>query len=148
MELGLTRFNPFRKHQHAGPLHRFGDYMHALRLKRLLRHYEAEPRIRVDVSETAQAYTIRAEIPGVAKGDIEVEIDGNTVSLLARTRRESDAGAEDSFVCAERYVGQQYRSFTLDHDIDEALASASYNDGVLELLLPKKAASATLIEVQ
>lgn len=42
----------------------------------------------------------------------------------------------------ERYVGRVGRSFALEHEVDEASASARYQDGVLELVLPKKAAAA------
>ena len=50
----------------------------------------AAPQIRVDVKETAEAYTVHAELPGVKKDAIHVEIEGNEVTISAEVRRESE----------------------------------------------------------
>lgn len=99
---------------------------------------ETEPEIRVDLKETDMAYTVHAEIPGVKKEDIEVSIDGNLVSIRAELKREKEEKGE-SMLRSERYYGMMTRSFTLATDVDESAATAKYADGVLELMLPKKA---------
>lgn len=101
---------------------------------------EAAPEIRLDVKEADQAYTIHAEIPGVRKEDIDVSIDGNVVSIRAEVRREKEEKGA-TMLRTERYFGALSRSFTLDCDVDEKTATARYSDGVLELMLPKKAGS-------
>jgi HSP20 family protein len=95
---------------------------------------------RVDVSENDQAYVLRAEIPGVKKNDINVSIDGDTVAIGAEVKNEKDVKNGERVLRSERHFGKVYRAFTLGQPVDEATASAKYNDGVLELTLPKKAA--------
>lgn len=102
--------------------------------------FETEPEIRVDLKETDKAYTVHAEIPGVKKEDIEVSIDGNLVTIRAEVKREKEEKGE-TMLRSERYYGAMTRSFTLAADVDESGASAKYADGVLELVLPKKAGS-------
>jgi HSP20 family protein len=100
-------------------------------------------RMKLDVAENDTAYTIRADIPGVKKEDIKISVDGNQVSISAETKREKDVKKDDKIVHSERYYGSVARSFTLAHDVDDKGASAKYNDGVLELTLPKSAAAKT-----
>jgi HSP20 family protein len=95
--------------------------------------------IRVDVRETAEAYTVAAEIPGVKKEDIAVEIEGNEVTISAETKREERKEGE-KWLRTERFFGKTARRFALPQDLDEAKAVAKFADGVLELTLPKKAA--------
>ena len=97
-------------------------------------------RIRVDVKETAEAYTVHAEIPGVKKDNIAVEIEGNEVTISAETRRE-DRKEGEKYLRLERSYGKTARRFALPQDLDESKAEAKFADGVLELKLPKKAAA-------
>ena len=99
------------------------------------------PEIKMDVHENDKSYTVKAEVPGVKKEDIHVSIDGNTVSISAEVKKESEQKEGDRLVRSERYFGQVARSFSLGSDIDEGGAQAKYTDGVLELTLPKKAAA-------
>jgi len=99
-------------------------------------------RIRVDVKETADAYTVHAEIPGVKKEDIAVEIEGNEVTIAAELKREAQAKEGEKWLRTERYHGKVGRRFALPQEIDEARANAKFADGVLELALPKKQAAA------
>jgi HSP20 family protein len=101
---------------------------------------ETEPEIRIDLKETEKAYMVHAEVPGVKKEDIEVSIDGNLVTIRAEVRREKEEKGE-TMLRSERYYGAMMRSFTLAADVDEKSATAKYSDGVLELMLPKKAGS-------
>jgi len=94
----------------------------------------------VEVSEGDKAYTLRAELPGVKREDINVTIDGDTVAVSAEVKSEKDVKNGERVLRSERYVGKLYRAFTLGQTMDEASATAKYNDGVLELTLPKKAA--------
>ena len=104
---------------------------------------------RVDVSEDENAYTIRAEIPGVKKDDINISIDGDQVAISAEMKNEKDVKDGERVLRSERYYGKVQRAFQLGQALDENAAGAKYNDGVLELTLPKKAAtSAKRITIQ
>ena len=94
--------------------------------------------IRVDVKETAQGYVVLAELPGVAKEDIQVTIEGNQVTIGAEVKRESEKKDGERVIHTERYRGQMYRSFTLPSELDETASEAKYEGGVLELKLAKK----------
>jgi HSP20 family protein len=98
---------------------------------------------RMDVSESETAYTVKAEMPGVKREDINVSIEGNQISISAEAKREKEVKNGDRVLRSERYYGKVYRGFTLGQDVDEQGASAKYADGVLELVLPKKTAAAT-----
>ena len=107
------------------------------------------PQIRMDVKEDEKGYAVHADIPGVNKDDIHVSIDGNTVSISAEVKRNTEQKQGEKVLRRERYVGRVSRSFSLENEVDEASASARYEDGVLELRLPKKAAtSAKRLAVQ
>lgn len=102
-----------------------------------------ETQIRMDVKEDDNAYIVHAEMPGVKKDDIHVSIDGGQVAISAEVKEERDVKEGEKVLRSERYYGKVSRAFTLDRDVDESAAQAKYHDGVLELTLPKKAASSS-----
>ncbi len=95
--------------------------------------------IRLDVRETGEAFTVSAELPGVRKDEIHVEIEGNEVTISAEIRRDGAKEGEKA-LRVERSYGKTARRFALPQDLDEAKAQARFEHGVLELTLPKKAA--------
>ncbi|GAB4090335.1 Hsp20/alpha crystallin family protein [Hydrogenophaga soli] len=97
--------------------------------------------IKVDVSETPQAYVLKADLPGVQKEDIHVHVEGNLVSLSAEVRQEDRQTDGEKVLRSERYVGSVARNFQLPQDLDPAQAKAKFDNGVLTLTLPKKQAS-------
>ena len=99
------------------------------------------PRMKVDVAERNGAYTVTAELPGVKKDDIQVTIDGAQVTLAAEVKRERETSQDERVLHTERVFGKVSRGFTLPQEVDEAKAEAKFRDGVLELTLPKKAAT-------
>ncbi len=102
-----------------------------------------EMQIKMDVKEDDKAYTVHADIPGVNKEDIHVDVEGNLVSISAETKRESEKKEGEKVIHSERYYGKVSRSFSLGQDVDEVHAKARFENGVLELTLPKKEAKAT-----
>lgn len=133
----LARFEPFGSMMRADPFRSFEDLFNELNLAPRLISAGMAPRVRMDVTETDQAYTVKAEVPGVKKEDIKVNIDGNQVSITAEVQKESEQ-KDETRICSERSWGQYYRSFTLPQAVDDAQAKAEYHDGILELSLPKK----------
>jgi HSP20 family protein len=99
------------------------------------------PRAKVDVAEKNGAYLVSAELPGVKKEDIHVDIDGAQVSIEAEVKREKETAHDERVLHSERVYGKVVRSFTLPQEVDEGKAEAKFRDGVLELTLPKKAAA-------
>ena len=99
----------------------------------------APAHLRIDVTEDDKSYSVRAEIPGVRKEDIDVAIDGNQVEISAEVKHEKEVKNGERVLRSERYFGKVYRAFALDQDIDETGTQAKYADGILELRLPKKA---------
>ncbi len=94
--------------------------------------------ITVDVRESGNAYTVQAEIPGVAKEDIHVTVDGNIVTLRAEVKQQDTQTSDEKLLRSERYFGSVARSFQLPQEIDNSAAKAKYDNGVLTLTLPKK----------
>ena len=99
-------------------------------------------RVKIDVKEDEKSYLVHAEIHGVKKDDINVSIDGNQVSISAEVRREKEEKQGEKVLRSERYYGKVYRAFALAQDVDQAGATARYENGILELTLPKKQATA------
>ena len=103
---------------------------------------DALPRMRVEVAEKNGAYAVTAELPGVKKEDIKVDIDGAQVTLSAEVKREKEASEADRLLHTERLYGKVSRSFALPQELDEEKVEAKFKDGVLLLTLPKKTAPA------
>ena len=74
------------------------------------------------------------------KQDIKVSIDGNHIPISAEVKKEHEEKDGERVLRSERYYGKFSRSFALSQDVDESTAQAKYSDGVLQLVLPKKAA--------
>jgi HSP20 family protein len=101
------------------------------------------PQIKIDVSEADDAYTVKAEIPGVRKEDIHVEIDGAQVMITAEVKKDMEEKKEGRVLRSERSYGFASRMFSVGVEIDRTKAVAKYLDGVLNLTLPKKTATHT-----
>lgn len=92
----------------------------------------------VDVEETNEAVTVRAEIPGMNKEDIKVTVSDDVVLLSGERRHESDQ-KDKTYHRIERVYGKFQRTIGLPADVEGDKARASYKAGVLELVLPKSA---------
>ncbi|MGC4044388.1 MAG: Hsp20/alpha crystallin family protein [Armatimonas sp.] len=90
----------------------------------------------VDVAETEDALYVRAEVPGMSRDDIDIELSGETLTLRGERKFESE-DKKDNFVRIERRYGKFSRSFTLATPIQIDKVSANYRDGILEIVLPK-----------
>ncbi len=124
----ITRFDPFFN---------MDDWLKDFGMHPLQNEMGNGSLIKVDLSENDTAYTIRAEIPGVNKEDIKVQVDGNRVSISAETKQEKEEKEGERVIRRECYQGSSYRSFSLDNDVDETNTQAKYENGMLELTLPK-----------
>ncbi len=101
---------------------------------------ERAPQIRVDVTESDGQYLVKAEVPGVRKEDLDVNINDNQVSISAEVKKEAETKEAGRTLRSERRYGWIRRSIWLDSPVDQSKASARYHDGLLELTLPKRSA--------
>ncbi|MEN9417777.1 MAG: hypothetical protein RI988_1397 [Pseudomonadota bacterium] len=97
----------------------------------------------LDVTESATAWTVRMDLPGVAKEDVKVAIEGNQVSVQAQARQESERGEGERIVYRERGSASYARRFTLPAEVDQAQSSARLEHGVLTLTLGKRSTAAS-----
>ena len=91
---------------------------------------------KVDVLDREKEVVVRAELPGVTRDDLEVTVTDSTVTLKAQTEHE-EKKEEGEYVRREMSYGKYQRTLELPHTVDEARARATFNDGVLELTLPR-----------
>jgi HSP20 family protein len=136
--VNITRFDPLSDLVSFAPFGSFEDFFRVPRMRSLVRDLPAEPEIKMDVAEDDKAYHVKAEVPGVKKEDIHVAVEGNQVSITAEVKKEKEEKKGITVLRSERYYGMQSRSFTLMHDVDQDKAEAKFQDGILELMLPKK----------
>lgn len=129
----ITRFSPFED--------TFDELFKGFLVRPIGANGSVPARFQVDIVENDKAYTVRADLPGVKKEDINVAINGNEVAISAETRSEREVKDGERVLRSERRYGKVHRAFSLGQDVDEAGAAAKYTDGVLELTLPKKVAT-------
>jgi HSP20 family protein len=91
----------------------------------------------VDVYETEGSYVLKAELPGVNKEDIKIDISNKTLTLKGEKKFEEKT-EKDKYVRIERSYGSFTRTFALSDKVDTENIKAAYRDGVLEITLPKK----------
>ncbi len=90
---------------------------------------------RVDVKDKGDHYELEAELPGIPEDQIEVTVDGGTLTISANMNMEKKEEKQD-YIYSERRMGRFQRSFDLD-GIKEDGITASYKNGVLTLNMPK-----------
>jgi HSP20 family protein len=126
----ITRYNPFGDF--------FGDIGKGFWVKPYAFPAETELKMKIDVKEDDKTFTVRADIPGVKKEDIQINVDDDQVSLRAEVKQEKEEKKGEKVVYSERSYGMVSRSFTLPGYVDAEGAKAEYKDGVLNLTLQKK----------
>jgi len=90
----------------------------------------------VDLWETSDAYHLRADLPGLTPEDIEINATADTFTLTGETKPTADVTSE-GWLRQERRFGKFTRSFTVPMQIDPNKVEAKFQNGVLELVLPK-----------
>jgi HSP20 family protein len=137
----LTRWEPFRD------LSTIQDRMN--RMNRLFREsYNSEGPEEaltttnfvppVDIYEDEHSITLKLEVPGIDEKDIDVRIEGNTLTVRGERDIQKEE-KEENFRRIERQYGSFTRSFTLPNSVDPGQVSAHYDKGVLKISLAKKA---------
>ena len=91
----------------------------------------------MDIFEREGEIVIRADLPGIDKDQIDLSITKDTLTLKAEAKKEEEIRSENYYM-QERSYGTYIRTVQLPQDIDSAKAKASFNNGVLEMIFPKK----------
>lgn len=90
----------------------------------------------VDIYETTESIVLEAELPGITKDDIVVEVKDNTLTLKGDKRFEREV-KEENYHRVERSYGAFQRAFTLPSTVQQDKVKAKFRDGILEITLPK-----------
>jgi HSP20 family protein len=90
----------------------------------------------VDIYETEDSLVFKAELPGVTKEDITVEVKDNTMTLKGEKKFQKEV-KEENYHRVERAYGNFQRAFTLPGMVDQEKVKAKFKDGILEIVLPK-----------
>jgi HSP20 family protein len=94
----------------------------------------------IDIYEEKGDYIVKADLPGLTKDDIDISVQGSTVTIKGEKKQEREV-KEGSYHCCERSYGRFERSFELPNDIDASKVKATFKDGVLEITLPQSEAA-------
>jgi len=139
---GITPWRPFREMEEWE--RRFEDL-----LGRPLWRLPVEERgwmPAVDIFEKADKFVVKAELPGIKEDDIHVSVVGDTLSIKGERKTETEIKEkteteikEEDYYRSERSYGSFYRSIPLPSSVDTGKIEASFEDGVLEVALPKSA---------
>ena len=97
-------------------------------------------RARMDVVDKGDKYEIVVDLPGVKRDNISVTVEGPRVAIAAETKTENEVKDGERVLHTERYAAHYARSFELPAEVTEEGADAKFEDGVLTLALPKRAA--------
>lgn len=115
-----TTFDPF------GDLDRLASGLTTLR---------TGPRnVPVDLVRDGDRYVLHADLPGVDPGSIDIDLDGNLLTIRAERTAANHEGAQ--WIAQERRSGSYHRQFTLGDGIATEAISATYDNGVLSLVIP------------
>jgi len=90
----------------------------------------------VDIYETAENLILKAELPGLSKDDIDIQVRDNRLTLKGERRHEKEV-KEENYLRVERAYGTFQRVFSLPADIQPDKIRATFTDGVLEVTIPK-----------
>ena len=94
---------------------------------------------KVDIKENKKTIKVHAEIPGVNKEDIHVDVNGKYLTITAEVKQLDEKKDDERVIRSERYYGSISRSVQLPSEVDMKKSSAKYQNGVLDISLGKNA---------
>ncbi|MGB7292409.1 MAG: Hsp20/alpha crystallin family protein [Thermodesulfobacteriota bacterium] len=97
---------------------------------------------RVDIYETKDSYIVSADLPGIKKEDIGIDLKDNILTVRGEKKFEEKSD-KDNYVRVERKYGKFVRRFGLSDNVEAGKIKASYKDGVLEIKIPKREEATT-----
>lgn len=137
--MNIVARNPFRNSlQNRSPFFNddvFGEFFKPSQLIEEARSTDNTPSI--DIKERENDYLVSAEMPGVKKENINVQIENGVLTVTGEVERADDEKEGERLIRQERFYGRYVRSLRLGRQIDANKIEASLKDGVLHLTLPK-----------
>jgi len=91
----------------------------------------------IDIYDSKDSIVVKADIPGMTKDEIEVSVHGDTLVIKGEKKQEQEEKGKD-YIRAERFYGAFNRVVSLPAAVDASKVNATYKNGVLELVMPKK----------
>ena len=134
---GLMPWRPLREMEEME--RRFEDIFGRSLIPALWRRLQPEGRAwapAIEVFEKEDRYVVKAELPGTKQEDIDVSITGDTLTIKGEKKAEVEV-KEENYICRESSYGSFHRSISLPSNIDPQRIDANFEDGVLEISLPK-----------
>lgn len=133
--MSLVRWDPFRD------LESLQEDVNRLFQESMARPRREAPAARVwappvDVVEDGDRITVKAELPGMKREDIDIELNGDQLTIRGERKFETEEKKEN-FVRVERTYGRFQRTFTIGVPVKADEVKASYKDGILEVAIPK-----------
>ena len=98
---------------------------------------EVPTAFRVDVKDEGDNYVMEAELPGVKRENIKIDVDDGVLTISAEWKNIDKENKSGDFVVNERRAGRVQRSFSLDNVVEDEI-TADYGDGILKLTMPKR----------
>lgn len=98
----------------------------------------------VDVIESTNQFLVSADLPGISKENIKIEFDKGNLSILADARPTIEKQEGDKVILNERQFSKLSRTLRFGENVDSEGIKASYKDGVLTLVIPKREAPVSL----
>ncbi len=134
--MALVRFQPF-----VDDFHGLQERVNRLFADTALPHLAGEDTMGAwsplcDIYEDDESIQVKAELPGVDRNDIDIQVENNVLTLKGERKRDREVKS-DNVYRTERFYGSFTRSFTLPVSVDSTRIKAEYREGVLHLTLPK-----------
>lgn len=92
----------------------------------------------VDIREEKERYVLEAELPGLSEKDVDIKVSDRILSLASIKTEEKETKADGTWLIRERGVRSFRRAFSLPRDVDSEQIAASFKDGLLTVVLPKR----------
>jgi len=135
--MNLIRWDPFRELEGIhGRLNRFFNELPARRMDEEDGVFLADWAPSVDIQETDKEFLVKVDLPEVKKEEVKVEMQDNVLSIEGERKREKEEKGKQ-FHRVERAYGKFVRRFSLPTEVDAAKVVAEFNDGVLQVHMPK-----------
>lgn len=104
--------------------------------------------MKVDLVENEKSFVLKADLPGVSKEDIKVNLKDGVLSISVESKKEQETKEGEKVWRMERSYSKKERVFNFENRISEENISATYEHGVLTLELPKKDATVSLRQIE
>ena len=134
----LVRWQPLRKRHSVSPAHYFNRNMHNLfnDFFNSDEEFESSWSPRVDVVELEDKFEFSAELPGISKDNVKLELNENILTISGEKSQDNE-GSDRNIHFTERFFGSFHRSFRIPAPVDSGKIEAAFENGILRITLPK-----------